>query len=117
MKAGDLQAPSSMSPPDLGELRRGRAGADLVVFSDNHNPYPKRVGRTLFVNVGPVGKPHDGDRRACYAVLDLGGESRVELRRVDYDVAAAAKGAVRQAGLPEAFAEILERGGPSSPQG
>jgi putative phosphoesterase len=86
------------------------AGTDLVVFGHAHKPYQKRVGKTLFVNVGSVGKPHDGDPRACYAVLDLGRESRVELRRVDYDVAAAAE-VVRRAGLPGEFAEILERGG------
>ena len=86
------------------------AGTELVVFGHAHKPYPKRVGKTLFVNVGSVGKPHDGDPRACYAVLDLGRESRVELRRVDYDGAAAAE-AVRRAGLPVEFAEILERGG------
>ena len=53
--------------------------------------------------------PHDGDPRACYALLDLGPTMQVEFRRVAYDVAGAAQ-AVRQAGLPEAFAEILERG-------
>jgi putative phosphoesterase len=92
------------------------AGTDLVVFGHTHKPYRKQVGKTLFVNVGSVGKPHDGDSRACYAVLDLGRESRVELRRVDYDVAAAAE-AVRQAGLPGEFAEILKRGGPPMAEG
>jgi putative phosphoesterase len=87
------------------------AGTDLVVFGHTHRPYHKRVGKTHFVNVGSVGKPHDGDPRACYALLDLARASRVELRRVEYDVAAAAA-AVRQAGLPAEFAEILERGGP-----
>jgi predicted phosphodiesterase len=88
------------------------AGTDLVVFGHTHRPYQRRVGKTLFVNAGSVGKPHDGDRRACYAILDLERESRVEFRRVDYDVAAAAE-AVRRVGLPDAFAEILERGTPA----
>jgi putative phosphoesterase len=87
------------------------AGADLVLFGHTHKPYQKRVGGTLFVNVGSVGKPHDGDRRACYALLDLGQGARVDLRRVTYDVTAAAE-AVRQAGLPFEFADILENGGP-----
>lgn len=86
------------------------AAADLIVFGHTHRPYQKRVGPTLFVNAGSVGKPHDGDPRACYALLDLDRELRVEIRRVVYDVAAAAA-AVRQAGLPEAFAAILETGG------
>jgi putative phosphoesterase len=98
-------------PPATFERLAALAGTDLIVFGHTHKPYQKRVGKTLFVNVGSVGKPHDGDRRACYAVLDVGRESRVELRRVDYDVAAAAE-AVRQTSLPPEFAEILERGGP-----
>src|SRR3990170_516624 len=76
------------------------AGTDLVVFG----------------HVGSIGKLHDGDSRACYAVLDLGRESRVELRRVPYDVAAAGE-ALRRAGLPGEFAEILEHGGPSIAEG
>jgi putative phosphoesterase len=92
------------------------AGTDLVVFGHTHRPYQKQVGRTLFINAGSVGKPHDGDRRACYALIELGREKRVEFRRVAYDVAAAAA-AVRQAGLPAEFADILERGGPAGAAG
>lgn len=92
------------------------AGTDLVLFGHTHRPYQKRVGKTLFINAGSVGKPHDGDRRACYALLERGRESRAEFRRVDYDVAAAAA-AVRRAGLPAEFARILERGGPAGAAG
>jgi diadenosine tetraphosphatase ApaH/serine/threonine PP2A family protein phosphatase len=92
------------------------AGTDLVVFGHTHRPYHKRVGKTLFVNAGSVGKPHDGDWRACYAMLELGKETRVEFRRIEYDVAAAAE-AARLAGLPIEFAEILERGGPAASVG
>src|SRR5262249_43507431 len=35
-------------------------------------------------NVGSVGQPRDGDRRACYVLFD--GQS-IRYRRVDYDVA------------------------------
>jgi putative phosphoesterase len=89
------------------------AGTDLVIFGHTHRPYQKRVGKTLFVNAGSVGKPHDGDRRACYALLDLGRETRVAFPRVAYDLAAAVQ-AVKAAGLPAEFAEILERGGPAA---
>ena len=92
------------------------AGTDLLVFGHTHMPYTKRVGKTLFVNVGSAGKPHDGDPRACYALLDLGPTTQVEFRRVAYDIAGAAQ-AMRQAGLPEAFAEILEHGGPALDEG
>ncbi len=87
------------------------AGTEVLLFGHTHRPYQKTVAGTLFVNVGSAGKPHDGDRRACYALLDLGRQTNVELRRVAYDAAAAAE-AVRQAGLPSEFADILEHGGP-----
>jgi putative phosphoesterase len=86
------------------------AGTDLLLFGHTHLPYVKRVGRTLFVNAGSVGKPRGGDPRAVYTLLTLGGELAVEFRRVTYDVGAAAD-AVRAAGLPPAFAELLLTGG------
>lgn len=39
-------------------------------------------GQKAFVNVGSVGQPRDGDRRACYAVLE---EQQVTWYRVPYD--------------------------------
>lgn len=92
------------------------AGTDVLLFGHTHRPYQKQVAAVRFVNVGSVGKPHDGDPRACYAVLDLAPDPRIEFRRVAYDVGGAAV-AIRQAGLPERFAEILEKGGPAAAQG
>jgi len=92
------------------------AGTEVLLFGHTHRPYQKRVDKTLFVNVGSAGKPHDGDPRACYALLDLGATTQVAFRRVGYDVAGAAQ-AVRRVGLPEAFAEILEHGGPAIAEG
>lgn len=86
------------------------AGTDLLLFGHTHFAYEKRVGKTLFVNVGSVGRPRDGDARAAYAWLTLGARTHVEFRRVAYDVAAAAS-AVRRSGLPAEFAEKLEHGG------
>jgi predicted phosphodiesterase len=40
-------------------------------------------GRKTLCNVGSVGQPRDGDRRACYVLLD--GED-IRFRRVEYDV-------------------------------
>ncbi len=60
------------------------------------------------VNVGSVGQPRDENSKACYAIFD-DQKLTVELRRVAYDVeAAAAK--IREAGLPEALAIRLELG-------
>jgi putative phosphoesterase len=84
--------------------------ADIIVFGHTHVPYTKDVGGVLFVNIGSVGKPKDGDPRSCYAVLDLATPQRVTFRRVEYDVQAAAA-AVRESDLPDKFAQDLELGG------
>jgi diadenosine tetraphosphatase ApaH/serine/threonine PP2A family protein phosphatase len=84
--------------------------ADVIVFGHTHVPYTKEVNGVLFVNVGSVGKPKDGDPRACYALLDLANQPPVTFRRVKYDVPAAAA-SVRQSDLPDNFARDLELGG------
>ena len=62
----------------------------------------------LIVNPGSVGQPRDGDPRASYAVLDI--EARtVELRRVAYDVEAAAQ-AILKRGLDHLLALRLYDG-------
>ena len=83
------------------------SNADVLVFGHTHLPYVKEVAGVLFVNTGSAGKPKDGDRRVAYALVDLGREVTATIRRVPYDVAAAAA-AVRASGLPQRFAELLE---------
>jgi putative phosphoesterase len=86
------------------------ANAEVLFFGHTHLPYQKQVERTLFVNTGSVGKPKDGDPRAGYVLADFGETLTITVRRVDYDVAAAAQ-AVRESGLPAHFAALLESGG------
>jgi putative phosphoesterase len=86
------------------------AGAEVILFGHTHLPYQKSVGGALFVNAGSVGKPNDGDPRAGYVILEVTRRPRAEFRRVAYDVAAAAR-AVRDSGLPQHFADLLETGG------
>lgn len=86
------------------------SGADVIVFGHTHLPYTKLVDNVLFVNVGSVGKPKDGDPRACYAVLtEREGKLDVTFRRVPYDIARVAV-AIRQSSLPDEFATMLEEG-------
>jgi diadenosine tetraphosphatase ApaH/serine/threonine PP2A family protein phosphatase len=80
--------------------------ADLIVFGHTHKPYVKEVMSVRFLNIGSVGKPKDGDWRACYAILD----PEVTFHRVPYDVAAAAA-AIRATDLPHEFALDIETGG------
>jgi predicted phosphodiesterase len=84
---------------------------DVLAFGHTHAAWSRRYAGTLFVNVGSVGRPKDGDPRAMYVVLRCaaGMDVEVEIARVEYDVEAAA-GDVLAAGLPPALAEMLRRG-------
>ena len=85
--------------------------ADIIVFGHTHKPYTKLVDDVLFVNAGSVGKPKDGDWRACYIMLDLSNRADpVEFIRVPYDVASETA-AIRATDLPDKFAVDIESGG------
>jgi putative phosphoesterase len=86
------------------------ANADVIAFGHTHKPYVKLVDGVWFVNVGSVGKPKDGDWRACYAVLDAAAVPPASFIRVPYDLETVTR-AIRASGLPHAFAADLERGG------
>lgn len=60
------------------------------------------------VNAGAVGQPRDGDPRAAYMIHDEE-QDGLWLRRVDYDIEAAAA-AILAAGLPEKLAARLRTG-------
>ncbi|MBC7916476.1 MAG: metallophosphoesterase family protein [Rhodoferax sp.] len=86
-------------------------GADkrLMKFSPEPGvavPVPKH--RQWLSTVGSVGQPRDGRPDAMYAMFDTE-RAQLTFHRVPYDYSAAAK-AIRLAGLPEYFAERLERG-------
>ncbi len=57
------------------------ANADVLLFGHTHKPYHKVLQYEVdgeshlrhAVNIGSVGKPKDGDARACYALLHFGG--------------------------------------------
>jgi putative phosphoesterase len=83
--------------------------ADVIVFGHTHRPYVKEVDNVVFINVGSVGKPKDGDWRACYVVLDPREPREVQFRRVEYDVGRAAD-AIRDSELPDEFAGDIEAG-------
>jgi diadenosine tetraphosphatase ApaH/serine/threonine PP2A family protein phosphatase len=57
------------------------------------------------INVGSVGRPRDGDARACLVLFDTEAFTW-DLVRVRYDAEAAAE-KILQAGLPEALADGL----------
>jgi predicted phosphodiesterase len=89
----------------------GLEAGDAIAFGHTHKPWHREVSGIHFVNTGSVGRPKDGDWRAGYVLLDLGGETpRVEHVRVPYDIERTIAG-VRAAGLPEELVEFLREGG------
>jgi predicted phosphodiesterase len=95
-------------------LPSGHAGmkpGDVIAFGHTHTPWHREVGGIHFVNTGSVGRPKDGDWRAGYVLLDVGGGPvTVEFVRVEYDVDQAMQ-AIRESDLPGEFAEYLRTGG------
>lgn len=89
----------------------GARAGDVIAFGHTHKPWHRDVGGVRFVNTGSVGRPKDGDWRACYVLLDVGaGAVGVEFVRVDYDIERTIAD-IRAAGLPEEFAPFLRSGG------
>jgi predicted phosphodiesterase len=98
----------------MAKIAGAKAG-DVIAFGHTHLPYHREVEGVHFVNTGSVGRPKDGDWRAGYVLLDVSAEGvSVEIRRVEYDVAAAAN-AIRGSTLPHFFADYLETGGKPRP--
>jgi predicted phosphodiesterase len=99
---------------DFARQMAGVAGAqasDLIAFGHTHKPWHRVVDDVHFVNAGSVGRPKDGDWRACYVLLTIGEPGvHVEFVRVPYDVEKAIRG-IRESELPDEFAEYLRTGG------
>lgn len=98
-------------PGSEHRLRAAASGADVVLCTHSGLPWQRRIGGTLVVNVGVLGKPaNDGRREVCYGILDLTrGDARAELVPLSYDWQAQAA-SMRQAGLPDPFIETIETG-------
>jgi predicted phosphodiesterase len=94
----------------MAEVAGARSG-DVIAFGHTHKPWHRVVGGVHFVNTGSVGRPKDGDWRAGYVRLDINSAgTRVEFRRVEYDVELAAR-AIVAGTLPDDFAVYLRTGG------
>jgi len=85
------------------------AGADIIIAGHAHWPMAKKCARTWFVNTGSVGRPGDGDPRACYAMLVLAGSIKVEHYRIQYNVQRAVA-AIQANQLPAEFAAMIQTG-------
>jgi diadenosine tetraphosphatase ApaH/serine/threonine PP2A family protein phosphatase len=67
----------------------------------------EQFSQRLIINVGSVGQPRDGDRRASYAILEDGD---VRFHRVEYDVKRTIERFRLFPDLPEYLARRLEEG-------
>ena len=84
--------------------------ADVVIYGHTHRPYRKDLVGKIFINAGSVGKPKDGDTRACITLLDItGGDAKTEFIRVPYNMEKIAS-AIIESGMPTYFAEKLREG-------
>ncbi|MFL5468213.1 MAG: metallophosphoesterase family protein [Gemmatimonadaceae bacterium] len=92
----------------------GARAEDAICFGHTHKPWQRVVDGIQFINTGSVGRPKDGDWRACYVLLAVGvSGAQVEFVRVPYDVEEAARG-IQSSELSVEFAEVLRSGGRSS---
>ena len=83
---------------------------DVVICGHTHKQYHRQIESIHIINDGSVGKPKDGDPRACYAVVDTEEGISVTFRRVEYPIELVSEQII-DAGLPGAFAEALRTGG------
>ncbi len=102
--------------PDAGlERLLDMVEADVLVCGHTHIPYHRVLpsGRHV-INEGSVGKPKDGDPRACYVVLSAKGkELAVEFVRVPYAIertAAAIEATQEPDIMPHEYAAMLRAG-------
>ena len=80
--------------------RLGRTDARVICCGHTHAPEVRDFGWRMIVNAGSAGYVFDGDATASWALIDVVGDAvTAEIKRVDYDVLAAAD-AVAARGLP-----------------
>ncbi len=87
-----------------------KVDADILVYGHTHKPYRKDFENKTFINAGSVGKPKDGDPRACVTIVETTPQTvNVDFKRVVYDIEKTAA-AITSSGLPSYFAERLKLG-------
>ncbi len=99
------------TPPDEKAAELALSGADGVVAGHSGVPFSQLADGRLWHNAGAIGLPaNDATPRVWYSILRPCPDGvLVEHRPLAYDHAAAAR-SLREAGLPDAYAETLETG-------
>ncbi len=91
--------------------------SDVLICGHTHIPYHRVLptGRHV-INEGSIGKPKDGDPRACYVVLEVAGGGKqlsVEFVRVQYDIERPARAIEATSApdlMPHDYAQMLRQG-------
>lgn len=112
--ASPLSIKEPLGPATTGKRWRQQVeaaeGAALVIHGHTHVMHGHREGATVFANPGSVGRSQDGDPRAAYALLDLGGKRpQVLFRRIPYDTQRLVD-EIHARRLPPEFAIMAEQG-------
>jgi predicted phosphodiesterase len=81
---------------------------DTVVRGGTYSKFKIDAAKKYFINVGAVGQPRDNNPKCAYVIYDTTAQT-IEIRRLDYDIAAA-QAKILAAGLPERLAERLAYG-------
>jgi len=86
------------------------AATEFILCGHSHQAFLREINGVTFLNPGSVGRPDDGDPTASYAILKIENQQvSAEFFRVRYNIEIASE-AIRQAGLPEIFAQIIQKG-------
>ncbi len=108
-------APGSMTgrigphTPDTELTEYAKAtGVDAIISAHTHISFTRTVSDCLFINCGSVGRPADGDPRACYCLLEADPFSVCHIR-IPYDIGKVTA-AIQKTGLPQIFCTMLRHG-------
>ncbi len=87
-----------------------KADADIMIYGHTHIPYRKDIDNKIFINAGSVGRPKDGDPRACLCIVDITPDNvETEFLRISYNIEKTVS-AIIKSGMPLYFAEKLRSG-------
>jgi putative phosphoesterase len=91
---------------ELAEL----AKADIIISGHSHLVFSKKIGKTLFLNPGSVGRPEGSEGKATYSILKFTEKSvDFDNYEVEYNMKKTIQ-AIRKAKLPEDFIRMLQQG-------
>lgn len=101
-------APEATLAAEIALIEAQAGHVDRVFAGHCGMAFTRMVGAREWINAGAIGlPPHDGAPQTRFVHVGAGGE--VEIRRLDYDHAAAAR-AMREAGLVQGYERTLETG-------